>query len=405
MKAEFKLVTVTEAFVGGADARALDVKAVSILEPMRFWFRAMMGSVIGNDLARLRALESLAFGSTDTGKPFTVRLTVHGRGVTLPAEIEAAVGYSYLAFSVKSRPCLPVGAAFDLQFVFHTCDPLIRRVVLGSLWLLLHFGGIGARTHRTFGSLAALQAPDDVPASFTVPAAAVASHYKGGIEAIGREFVEFAGAHGGLPSSLTQPAFTSFNRWSGRIIFHADWQSVFILQDEMGRLLRGFRNGTIAAQTPWLLNPIRGSSDWFERTTDYKLTVAPFLDGNKRASSLPNAVLGLPLVVQSSSRRRRGARPDQARTLWDSPGRENQDRRASPLVIRPIRVDDGSYRALLAVFSAPFLPEKSKLVMTAGRANEMRVKPHPDQAAVDALAASIMACVDRVFGTDGEVIA
>lgn len=113
----FHLRTVSEVFAGGADLQTSELRPSAFPElrpsafrgPLRFWFRAMMGKIVGDDLKTLKQLEALAFGATDAGSPFQLRIKQKSDDLSRGILIETAnsVGYNYLAFSLKERMCLP----------------------------------------------------------------------------------------------------------------------------------------------------------------------------------------------------------------------------------------------------------------------------------------------------------
>jgi len=71
-----RLQTVTPVFLGGVEPRGEpELRAASVRGLLRYWFRVLLGGVIGDDsVDALRKAEALVFGSTDAASPFTVRL-------------------------------------------------------------------------------------------------------------------------------------------------------------------------------------------------------------------------------------------------------------------------------------------------------------------------------------------
>ena len=118
MRYTFHLTTVTDLFASGANKEVAELRPTEFHNLMRFWFRAMLGKFVGNDLAALHRLESAAFGSTEASSPFVPRIAnipeqrFAGTNVPLPP------GKAYLGFSLfkpvdgqgrLTRSCIPAG--------------------------------------------------------------------------------------------------------------------------------------------------------------------------------------------------------------------------------------------------------------------------------------------------------
>ncbi len=381
----FHLRTVTEVFAGGADLQNAELRPSAFRGPLRFWFRAMMGKVVGNDLDALKRLETLAFGATDAGSPFQLRIKQKAdnlpRGIL--AETADSVGYNYLAFSLKERTCLPQDTPFQAELRFRYPDPLLHRTVLGAFWLLLNFGGIGSRTRRSFGALCADRIDGEVSFDFEQPES-LGEHYREGLSAVEMSFRDFADQHHLMPPQIIEPTFTTFHGWSGRIVLF--WDSVFEAQECLGRILRGFRNGKMRTTAPWDFLPRDLQRN--TRTRDYLDVVASYLDtGATAPQNLTNDALGLPIVFFSSTRKRMEQdadratpradppykmRPWTATTQWKLPQEQewHHDRRASPLILRPIKMRGGRFAALIAAFPCEFLPMDLR-----GRPSQEQLKP------------------------------
>lgn len=167
-------------FLGGAD-QAPQLRAESIKGALRWWYRAMdpvnyrlPESPNGAKTGGKRPLrEDILFGGTDQGagqsrmllrieplkvdrtdwSEFKVREfnTGHGR--------RTRNGLRYLGYPFElqenGREAFAPNSTFDLCVDFPRVvqTPEHRRGVLGSLWLLGHFGALGTRSRRGFGSL------------------------------------------------------------------------------------------------------------------------------------------------------------------------------------------------------------------------------------------------------------
>jgi CRISPR-associated protein Cmr1 len=73
-KVSFELEVVTPLFLGGADGKTAELRPPSIRGAMRFWFRAMMGGIVGGNIEALKKLEADVFGDTDKASCFNLSL-------------------------------------------------------------------------------------------------------------------------------------------------------------------------------------------------------------------------------------------------------------------------------------------------------------------------------------------
>jgi CRISPR-associated protein Cmr1 len=72
------LETVTPLFLAGAEPRgAPELRPPAFRGALRYWLRAALGGVLGDDVSAVRQAEAAVFGSTDGASPVTVRLR-HG---------------------------------------------------------------------------------------------------------------------------------------------------------------------------------------------------------------------------------------------------------------------------------------------------------------------------------------
>jgi hypothetical protein len=193
----------TPLFNGGADPTGPPsgqpgVRVPSLRGAMRFWFRALMGGVIGPNLKLLAELEHRVFGSTKAccpvPNPREVHLTVPEREHACrpvpmripnpppqcPAGSSAwtsrrdivyllGQGLGDLGKKTTIRPYVAPGPAaeFDLQLRLDRADEGAAAATLASLWLLCAYGGVGARTRRGFGGMRITGAEGWLPPPWT----------------------------------------------------------------------------------------------------------------------------------------------------------------------------------------------------------------------------------------------
>lgn len=169
------LETVTPLFLAGADPRgAPELRAPSFRGALRYWLRAALGGVLGDDVTAVRKAEAAVFGSTDEGMGGASAVSVRIRHSALPPPVvfpqlaRPPSGRDYLYWSMAAsgriernnylpaKQYLPPGSRFDLTFAVRPgssnhSDAL--KCASSALWLLIHLGGVGSRSRRTAGSL------------------------------------------------------------------------------------------------------------------------------------------------------------------------------------------------------------------------------------------------------------
>ncbi|HET9975610.1 MAG TPA: type III-B CRISPR module RAMP protein Cmr1 [Streptosporangiaceae bacterium] len=201
------LEVTTPLFNGGADPGGIagfrpdqeaGVRVASVRGAMRFWFRALAGTLTGQNLRLLAALERRVFGGItdrrDGGEaalpsPLILRIPDPPRpslDSSFLREKEGRwLGYLLGLGLMKPekgggarllRPCVLPGAdsSFHLKLRF-AHDPqatgevrqAIEALAFTSLWLACTYGGIGARTRRGFGGLRIVGASGELPRPWT----------------------------------------------------------------------------------------------------------------------------------------------------------------------------------------------------------------------------------------------
>ena len=206
------LQVTTPLFNGGADPaddagfRPRDeagVRVASIRGAMRFWFRALAGTVAGPDLALLAHMEEAVFGSTEHPSPVAMRVRTQPRltrAHPTPKFIGEAPRFGgrrpgpggggiqqnrddgkWLIYllgqglaDAKERTLLrdfvDEGKSISLAFRF-SGNESVDTLVVASLWLLCTYGGIGSRVRRGWGGLAITGSAGDLPGGWTAETA------------------------------------------------------------------------------------------------------------------------------------------------------------------------------------------------------------------------------------------
>jgi len=159
----FTAELITPLVIAGADNRKPDLKQEGLRPPslrgaMRWWFRAMMGGIVGSHdhYNTLRELEGSLFGNTERKAIVQTRTKLNG---------DTPIGDAYLRMNdhdklrldngrvVAAPKRLAIEPTTSFQLALRIFDPRGVQVALGSLWLVAMLSGIGARDRRGFGSL------------------------------------------------------------------------------------------------------------------------------------------------------------------------------------------------------------------------------------------------------------
>jgi CRISPR type III-B/RAMP module RAMP protein Cmr1 len=168
-----RLAVSTPLFNAGADGDA-GVRVSSLRGAMRFWFRAVAGIGLGDNLAALSTLEAHTFGTTDHCSP--VKMRIPSQPPVSPPGQPAwcrgddgrwivyllGQGLGDLRRTSVIRPYIDAGREIVVQFRLGD-DPDVAALVLASFWLTCAYGGLGARTRRGFGGLRIIDIQGPLP--------------------------------------------------------------------------------------------------------------------------------------------------------------------------------------------------------------------------------------------------
>lgn len=157
----FQAETITPLVIAGADNRTPNVLGEGLRPPslrgvMRWWFRAMMGGIIGahGTYGALRTLEARFFGVADQASAFRLRtslINMPPKSIThLRMNDPSPIQHGKQMLRAERMAIMP-SAKFKVQLAFNQQDAVAS--VLGALWLTVMLGGLGGRSRRGFGSL------------------------------------------------------------------------------------------------------------------------------------------------------------------------------------------------------------------------------------------------------------
>jgi len=347
------------------------IRIPSIRGVLRYWFRAVAAGHGIVDRKALWEAEEKVFGSTKHPSPIQLRLVdgptasgvgsrptwTGGRGRKGFHGAHYLLGQGLWKYgSGLIRPYVAPDVKFELQ-VRLSEDETIDRQFLLATWAWLTYGGMGARTRRGFGQLRCIGVDGQLPLPFSSALKAVHTPAKW------RDLLRTA-----VPSELRRPAEIGWSTWSEVRPSDAEqppelpmlaprWWAGRLFDDHSGSLegalnvagqkWRNFRAVSNPDATP---TPNTHSPEWVNA-----------IHGNDRR--YPVAALGLPVGYFSKEKNDRpefkaAVEPCRPSDSGDEP---ESLRRASPVWLRPVQLEDRSWRVFTHVFRARLLPEDSQL--------------------------------------------
>lgn len=354
---------------GGADHVA-ELRPPSFRGVMRLWLRALAGGVLGDDVARVRRLETAVLGGARQGSPVAVRAIGEPARGRIPVNPQDFPGVHYMlwpAYQTK-RECLLVGERFRLRLQTRPVDPPELEIdglsfgreerwlwALASLWLMVRLGTPGMRARRGAGAMEAVGSPVDWPEHLPPPIGRASTPSTLADELA--QDLSMIRRFGGVEPQTQIQTPPSFD------ILHPDACSLFVMDrtfsswwealDAVGREFRAFR----------ALEP-----------NDY-VGIKTILSGGRAALQMvKRAIFGLPLPFFFSSLYRelteKGLPPQEARARSSAmvvPRRG--ERRASPLFFRVARLpgEEAACTVLLGLWRSEFLPDGALTVRPRDR--------------------------------------
>lgn len=218
-----------------------------------------------------------------------------------------------------------------------------------TLWLLTRLGGIGSRSRRFAGGVRALQAQATsninnnlitrLPKAARTPEE-LAQEISEGIRAARRAFDI---------SVLSASATDQFD------VLHPQRCQIFVLRqsfpswsdavERVGQVYQNFRK---------------------VRRPDYTVVKQAMINGEDLNGTVERAAFGLPIPFFYRSLQNRTS------TLQAEHHNEKLDRRASPLWMRAVRLDNGQCAVVFTWFKSRFLPESTRLLLTERHQDDLQ---------------------------------
>lgn len=379
-----------------------DLRVPSLRGGMRFWLRAMAAPYVHNDPFRLREVEDRVLGTTartgnsehPSSSPVRMRIAKGDpsfekrfRIRAFGSDQEPPMWLAYMLGpglakngKVGDVGYIPPGIKYTLRIARTRRGKDADRAygcALASLWLLLTFGGVGARTRRGFGRLSMTDQGDSRPSGWSSPMDTPSPEFFEGLDYLKPSGPAedcqdalraiCADVMGTTPGQLSVPAgpvgavtplpvLDEAHTFAGISDMESgSWQDMLSYAGQELRFFRAERNrehtaGRIAREKG---KPYRPPEIKTQGWTD-------IIGGEVRGETrMPRAALGLPLVYKGSQ---------EVRVTHGHGDNEQQLRRASPLRMFPVGNDQEGWRLFSFGFRSTFLPTEATVKVSGGRA-------------------------------------
>jgi CRISPR-associated protein Cmr1 len=368
-KMKVTVETVTPLFLSGNDQKSVELRAASIRGQLRYWYRALLGGLAINESDKLHELESKVFGMEERGSPVFMRVKdLCWAGGRIKQNEELDLGYdktkkdtrrpglTYLLYSTQlggnRRPYADVGTTFTLEFSSFEKEAKKWLALAGSaLWCWGHFGGLGTRSRRGGGNIQVRDIEDngevleELP-DLTLKAVSSPESLKTHIENGLKKARSIVGRLNDIPptGTTTKAEFP---------LLHPNHTDIWVVQETW--------NDAISAMN-YVGNKFKDFR--YKRPPDFPSVLNDYL--NRGATpALERPSFGLPLQFRYRSA------PDKQATVEA----KHFTRRASPLLLRFLRLGNGKISLLLIHLKCDFLPEGNKLEIKGGKQKPRFLSP------------------------------
>ncbi|GAB6072413.1 hypothetical protein JCM14244_07900 [Venenivibrio stagnispumantis] len=330
---------ITPTLMGGGFGQNDNIRPSEIKGMMRYWFRAIAGSVLGNNIEEIKKVEDRLFGSQTTKSPFRLLIS-NKKDLKIEKNLTLQkAGAKYLGFTInvnKERVLNVIKEGiFEISFLFNNnLSAEERRLILLSFYLATALGGFGLRSRRGFGSW-------QIKGSKVKIGDFEFEKYKE--EDINKAIkISIENLISLIKKEKTEtdiPVINTFfdGKYNIEIVRQraSSWEDVL---DNLGRYYRGFR---INPNNPQKANP----SDK-KATNDFKIIMNAFRE-NKKSINLVNPSFGLNIQYPSGK-------------FSVELQKENKSlRRASQLFVS-IKKENDEYSIILSNFYSQFKPHNDK---------------------------------------------
>lgn len=318
----YTLEVVTPMFLAGADQhqiRGEGLRGSSLKASLRWWWRATTTESLTTDL---RIAEADLFGDTDRGRGLQVQATCHAATWSISEKPLASGSLGYLLgqglFHFRdgvTRPAIQPGSRFDIRLTPKTGSEDRFPIVIEAFNL---FGSLGARSRRGFGSTSIVNdplQPHDL------------ADYKRRISSFLSKFT----------SADTLKSWSHLGKGSRCEVVGQDFATWEEAHRKVGDILLAYRQSLGGMKAPY--------------GKDHDL-ISDYLHRNLKLAHAPaRAAFGIPHNYFFKSSKKK------LEFHW-----EDNDRRASPLLIHIARLGSGRFAATALLMDGIFLPKGKQLV-------------------------------------------
>jgi len=352
----FDLEVITPMFLSGANQNDVELRPQSIKGTLRYWYRALLGGLGVIDLAVLKNLESKLWGSEQEGAKVVVKVQSQNMvktgnrmlnlGFDKSNRMTRNPGQTYLLFSTfmggNNRPYYDVGSTFSIRLSSNKTDSKWLSLASSALWCCVYLGAIGTRARRGAGDLRIIGATPSHENVFDL------SLVKANFTDV-NEYTQFLSK--GISSCLNKVAeLNELKRVniSGVINFpvinpnhliiwvaNRTWRSWQSGMEEVGKAFMNFRR---------------------RKEPDYT-NVKDFIQSGSSFNTVERAYFGFPIIFRYTSLGGKSA------TVAGS----GSDRRASPLWIKFVKLNESTYTVAFILSQDQFLPTGENLQVKSGR--------------------------------------
>ena len=144
------LETVTPMFLAGVDNQTPELRPPSVRGQLRYWLRAALGAVVGDNLEALKRAEAEIFGDTNGTGAVQIRRM---RWVGNPPQPIREDALPHPSARSAYMWGFPAGERFELILTQHTNNQATWLAAVSSLLLMISIGGIGRRCRRGWGTV------------------------------------------------------------------------------------------------------------------------------------------------------------------------------------------------------------------------------------------------------------
>lgn len=355
---------ITPLFGGGVKGGEVDedqpIRGTSIRGQLRFWWRATRGGRFDGNLKQMKQAEDEIWGTTGTGTKVSIAVTecTLGRShVARDRGKEVNVGdpaspLGYVAFPLRDSG----GKVYDnVSFTLRIdCPKTYRPDLKAALWAWETFGGIGARTRRGFGALHCTDVQLYIDQKKYNAQNWIWAYPSANTKEAILEYLAELASENNFPRFVTHCSLDT-NR-THTTPAQLDAYSTWL---ELINSLKNFRQN----RNPNERNQPYSRSRWPEPDAIRDLTGQSLKSRGHDIPvytppiyKFPRAAFGLPIIFEfKDDDDQNPTNPDKDPRKTELKG-DGYDRRASRLILRPLKCNDGRYVGLATILQGQTIP-------------------------------------------------